>query len=115
MKQDKLILACIKGDCDALQVLITHGIDLNLATEEGFTPLLLAAYNGHVKILNLLINKVQLDKRDTTGKNALMLASYAGHLEVVKFLVDKIDIDLTDEVRVYFNLVWLERLGFSFI
>lgn len=53
------------------------------------TPLMRAAYNGHLETVKLLINKgADVNIQNAAGTTALMKAAYKGHLEIVKFLID---------------------------
>jgi ankyrin repeat protein len=55
-----------------------------MARKDGTTPLMIAAANGHHKLVDLLI-KFQPDKlaaRKEDGSTALHLASSKGHVEV---------------------------------
>jgi len=56
---------------------------------DGYTPLLLAAYNGHVEVMKYLIdNGAQFTEATDNGYTALLLASYNGRTEVIKWLYE---------------------------
>jgi len=62
---------------------------IDYPSEEGITPLIAAASEGHTGILNLLISaKADVNAKDKDGTTALMAASARGHLEAVKALID---------------------------
>lgn len=68
---------------------------------KGTTPLMLAARNGHERIVNLLLAvKANPDLQDKGGKAALMYASQQGHGPVVQLLLDKgAQVDLKTKVN----------------
>ena len=52
----------------------------------GFTPMHLAAWNGHLGVIQFLINKANLDAKSKDGQTPLHVAAQWGHLNVVKAL-----------------------------
>ena len=55
-----------------------------------WTPLLVAANQGHIEVVTLLVNRgANLEAHKGNGWTALISASFKGHLAVVKFLSDK--------------------------
>ena len=63
-------------------------ININQWNQEGFTPLILAAFNGHLKIVRLLLdNGSKIDMKDIGGDTALISACSAGHEDIVKLLI----------------------------
>lgn len=67
---------------------------LNLQTNEGYTPLILAAYHGHVEAVKLLLNaKADACISDQKGNTALMGTIYKGEPEVFEVLVTKCDVN----------------------
>lgn len=46
--------ACLKGQFQAVQCLLTHGANVNQADRSGRTPLDFAAFNGDPEIVNML-------------------------------------------------------------
>jgi ankyrin repeat protein len=62
---------------------------IDYPSEEGITPLIAAASEGHTGILKLLItSQAEVNAKDKDGTTALMAASARGHLEAVKALID---------------------------
>ena len=52
-----LKMACHSpGSVEAVQLLINHGANLNIANRPGFTPLMVAAQSGDKSIVELLID-----------------------------------------------------------
>lgn len=66
------------------------------ASDEGVTPLLAAASEGHTVILKQLLStgKADVNAKDKEGTNALMAAAARGHLECVQSLIAVKDIDV---------------------
>ncbi|KAM0230515.1 hypothetical protein ACHAPO_009280 [Fusarium lateritium] len=59
-----------------------------------WTPLLAAAYRGHLKCTRLLLDKAQRNYRDEIGRNVACLAAQNGSGEVIKELLKWSDIEL---------------------
>ncbi len=70
-------------------LLSVQGINVNLAQQQGATPLYLAAQEGHVKIVEMLLAargiKINLSKWD--GATPLFVAAQNGHVETVELLL----------------------------
>ena len=70
-------------------------LDLNAPVEhrEGeyqWTPLIIAAQEGHIEVVTLLANRgSDLEARNTNGDSALLSASANGRLAVVQLLVER--------------------------
>ncbi|KAL7539128.1 hypothetical protein ACHAXR_009053 [Thalassiosira sp. AJA248-18] len=67
------------------------------ASDEGVTPLLAAASEGHIDILKQLLStgKADVNAKDKEGTNSLMAAAARGHLECIQSLIvtDGIDVN----------------------
>lgn len=73
--------------------LLEDGVDPTIIEKEfegRKTLLILAASEGHLDVIQTLINKYKIDPNQTNiyDKHPLVDACYDGHLEVVKFLID---------------------------
>lgn len=70
----------------------------NSKDSEGRTPIHLAAENGHLKVVELLIKSdAEVDSTDDDGLTALMQAAAAGHADVVQSLINaKADVSKKD-------------------
>jgi len=86
-----LMLACgsHEGDpAETVKILLAAGAQVNSKNENGWTPLIHAAYMGNVGALTLLVNrKAALEAADQTGRTPLYHAAGNGRLECVKILL----------------------------
>lgn len=74
-----------RGDEPALRLAFEAGLDPNLANQNGWTLLMLAAVEGDVAIGRLLIEKgADLNALNNKQDSALALATHRGH----QFFVD---------------------------
>mmetsp|Transcript_27752 Transcript_27752/g.50067 ORF Transcript_27752/g.50067 Transcript_27752/m.50067 type:complete len:944 (+) Transcript_27752:153-2984(+) len=69
------------------------------ASDEGVTPLLAAASEGHVTILQKLLStgKADVNAKDKEGTNSLMAAAARGHLECIQSLIKMEGIDVNSQ------------------
>lgn len=69
------------------------------ASDEGVTPLLAASSEGHVPIVNMLLNtgKADVNAKDKEGTNSLMAAAARGHLGCIQGLLEVKDIDVNSQ------------------
>lgn len=117
---ESMSAAVQSGDLAAVERLIEAGADVNAADEDGFTPLLCAAFYGQVEVAKILIARgadinVRLsvtvaslnregieigDERTTVTATPLVAAAFRGHLSMVELLADSganIDQEAADE------------------
>ncbi|PIB34996.1 hypothetical protein BFP72_06115 [Reichenbachiella sp. 5M10] len=76
---------------EILELLISHGADLNVKTKPGYTACHLAAMSNNLEALKLLIeNGADKDIRDPYGNTLLTtaVASFDGDDSIVKYLLD---------------------------
>lgn len=84
-----LILAAMLGDCEALQLLVESGADLNAKSMLNTTALMAAAQNGDLTALRYLLSKgADLNARKKDETTILMLASMLGHEDCVEALLE---------------------------
>ena len=80
--------AASEGRDDILEIFLRHGLDVNIKTSKGSTPIHLAAIYGHINTVKMLANHgAVLDLQNIYGNTALMLASGAGQLETALVLL----------------------------
>ena len=78
------------GDfAETVQLLLDAGANVNLAdSDEGFTPLMVAAAEGQLEVVQLLIKHgADATMQDIDGDNALSFAMQRQHRDVVGFLM----------------------------
>jgi hypothetical protein len=73
-----------------VQFLLSCGANVNIRNARGQTPLHIAAQQGHVGIVRLLLSSKHIDvnAQDRCRATPLYLASENGHVMVVKLLVE---------------------------
>lgn len=83
--------AASKGDSITVQKLIKNGSDINEADSSGYTPLLMAMYEGKPDIAKVLINMgANINKPDNIyGYTPLMTAAIYGYTELTDLLISK--------------------------
>lgn len=90
MNEYEIFDACRRGDIAAVQQLcaanpeIVHAVDA-----KGFTPLILAAYNDQLAIVDFLLeNGAEINAQDAAGNTALMGVCFKGYKNIAKKLLD---------------------------
>lgn len=82
--------AAMRGDADAVHVLVRHQANVNAVNQSGQSALHHAARNGRIKVVNELIsNGADVDGCDEKHWAPLHYAASEGHLEVVAALVER--------------------------
>ncbi|HMN22408.1 MAG TPA: ankyrin repeat domain-containing protein [Ottowia sp.] len=83
--ESPLMVAALKGDLAIARRLIALDADVN---KPGWTPLHYAATNGHVAMIELLLDEnAFIDAEAPNGNTPLMMAAYFGSPEAVKVLI----------------------------
>lgn len=83
-----LIKAISTGNVQHVQRLIQAGVNVNVATLSGKTPLMLAAFTGYSDIVQLLINAgAEIHARDREGNTAMSIADRKGFTRIKALLI----------------------------
>uniref|UniRef100_A0A3B4BVU0 Ankyrin repeat domain 24 n=1 Tax=Pygocentrus nattereri TaxID=42514 RepID=A0A3B4BVU0_PYGNA len=91
-------LCASRGRVDCLEVIISHGVDINIMDGTGFNALHLSAKNGHPECLKrLLQERMLVDSTDSYGRTSLHHAAVSGCLSCTEILWDfKANLDVQD-------------------
>ncbi|MDP3267533.1 MAG: ankyrin repeat domain-containing protein [Legionella sp.] len=82
-----LFVACFKGYTEIVAALLNHKAEVDLADNQGLTPLMAAAMNGHESVIRQLVQAgTHLDAISSRAHSALMLAQSFGQHEVANIL-----------------------------
>ena len=86
--------AAAAGDVEKLRKLLKGGlfskpVDVDLLNNKFWTPLILAAHEGKLEAVKVLIeHKATLDVADEGGSTALHIACKFGHADIARYLLD---------------------------
>jgi len=76
------------SDIELLDEFLKSGADINFQGENGYTAMMIAAYNGQKTAVDFLLSKkADLCIKDNRGNTALMGAVVAGEEEIVELLI----------------------------
>ncbi|KAI7791348.1 putative ankyrin repeat domain-containing protein 24 [Triplophysa rosa] len=91
-------LCASRGRLDCLEVILSHGVDINVTDGTGFNALHLAAKNGQPDCLKrLLQERMLVDSTDSFGRTSLHHAAVSGCLSCSEILWDfKANLDAQD-------------------
>ena len=97
MRLTPLYATADKGDYEIFKLIFESlgNTNKNPRTHSGYTPLYIAARNGHLKICKIILEGVD-DKNPVTndGLTPLDLAATNKHLEVFKFILEKMSVKI---------------------
>ncbi|KAF9010816.1 ankyrin repeat-containing domain protein [Cyathus striatus] len=85
-----LQVAAKTGHIGCVSVLLSaHDIDPNIEDPYGVTPIMHAALNGHLPVVEMLVwhGKADIMHKNTLGKTALEVAIEAGHSDVADYII----------------------------
>lgn len=87
---DDLFEAAFDGDIDTLKQLIQKGYYVGgFDEDDGCTPLYMAAGNGHIECVKLLLeSKANVNKGSTNEETPVSNAAYNGQVDCVKLLIE---------------------------
>ncbi|XP_034301452.2 ankyrin repeat domain-containing protein 50-like [Magallana gigas] len=70
-----------------VEILLRNGADINLCSEHGVTPLIVACFKGHDSTVKLLLNEVEINSRQKNVDILLFIACLQGHNITVQLLL----------------------------
>ena len=86
---DDMMTSIKLGDKGKVSELLNRGMDVDTSDMEGNTLLMIAAREGYLELVELLVaGRAKLDARNTNGDCALSLAALAGRFAVARRLVE---------------------------
>lgn len=86
-----LVSACAGGNTEIVQMLIAHGVDVNVPAGENFTPLFAATVSGKLEIVKILVDAgADLKVKDFDDRDILFYAEESGNPKIVEYLRQKI-------------------------
>ncbi|MDH5633987.1 MAG: ankyrin repeat domain-containing protein [Gammaproteobacteria bacterium] len=79
--------AISKGRLSTVKAILDQGVNVNIRTPSGQTPLMFASYKGFGDIIQLLIDRgADIHAKDKDGKTALNFATQKGYTRAVDLL-----------------------------
>lgn len=85
-----LVESVLKGDQEALMLLLRRGADPNTKAEGGMTALMFAAESGNLLLVKMLVlNGADPELTYMEDTTPLLIAVLNGHFEVAQFLLEK--------------------------
>ncbi|XP_071084544.1 ankyrin repeat and KH domain-containing protein 1-like [Haliotis cracherodii] len=87
-KGDSLLLFACKGGNTAIVQYLMSPSNINTRGQNGWTPVMMAAFKGHQSVFDLLVSKnADLTLVDNNGDSLLHLACYGGNTAIVQYAV----------------------------
>lgn len=110
---DPLIFTAARdGYTEALELLLTFGVDINISNDHRSNPLLLASQSGHLDIVKLLVEKgANLLCADNDRDTPLVLAIGFKRLHVAKYLLGIEGVDIASANYTGYTPLHLAALG----
>jgi uncharacterized protein len=89
-RHESLYAAVESGDRADVRRHLQAGGDVNAVADQGWTALMMAAYRGDLRMVELLVSRgAQLDAQNDGGATALMVAIHAGEWKTVNELLSR--------------------------
>lgn len=103
----------LEGETDNLRAAITYGFDPNEKDADDRTLIMFAAYNGHVKTVEMLLEHgAEVNSADFEGTTALMWASSGPFVDTVDLLLQKgANVNTVDSREHFTALMWAASEG----
>ncbi|XP_052103345.1 uncharacterized protein LOC127736784 [Mytilus californianus] len=84
-----LMMVCFLGDIPITNWCLSHGVDVNQCSSDGWSPIMCACKNGHTGIVRMLLDMgADYNKCNSTDWSPVMWACSKGHKEIVRMLLD---------------------------
>ena len=91
-----LLRAVMNGRLQEVSQLVETGLDLNIRSRHGYTPLMIAAARGYGEIAEVLLaNGAELTMVDPHGRNALQIAREAKSKHCIDSLLEATQAEIT--------------------
>ncbi len=84
-----LHLAAAAGHLSTVQILQEFGAQPSILGPDRNLPLHYAAWDGHVKIVELLLSDANMNARGYSGRTILFIGALRGHESIVRLLLDR--------------------------
>ena len=104
-----LMYACEYGNIELINLLIKHGADINMCSDEGITCMLLAIVNANVDVVKCLIKNGFNLTHQNVQSSYLTDAAYLNDLEIVNVLIEagaNVNETREDENGAILNPLW---------
>ena len=89
-KDIRLLQAAFDGDISAVIQALKDSANINSTTDQGVSPLIYAAQQGHEDLVKILVhNKADIDHKTNDSVSVLLAASIFNHVGIVEFLASK--------------------------
>ena len=86
---DSIHIACLYGDIKKIREFLNSGVNINSKDFSNKTPLMYAAEDGAIEILDYLLkNGANINDIDIRGESALMIALQNHNIRAAKFLIE---------------------------
>eukprot|EP01036_Dinobryon_divergens_P026735 gene26735-35415_t len=89
IEEETVLTYCIRlQNLLAVEALLQAGVDPNIPSKKGVTPISAAAHKGNIQLMQLLIEAgATVNSANASGSTALIQAAHFGHLDAVKLLL----------------------------
>jgi ankyrin repeat protein len=97
---EDLVKASVDGNLSAVKDALQNGANINTKAVKGYTPLMLAIYQGHTDIATFLISSnADVNIKSDDRWTALMFAAFSGNIKLVDLLIQsKAEVNAKDGV-----------------